>query len=146
MNKEKLLQAWLQEEEIAHIHGWDFSYIKDRYEEGKDLPWSYRDIIAKYLSPDMKVLDIDTGGGEFLLSLHHPHQNLAATESYPPNVKLCREILLPLGVDFKEMDGCDGHYPFEDQSFDMVINRHGEFNPEEIYRILKPGGSLSPSR
>lgn len=140
MNREKLLQEWLQEEEIAHIHGWDFSHIKDRYEEGKDLPWSYRDIIEKYLSPEMKLLDIDTGGGEFLLSLEYPHHNLAATESYPPNVELCKEVLLPLGVDFKEMDGCDKHYPFEDQSFDMVINRHGEFNPEEIYRILKPGG------
>ena len=30
--------------------------------------------------------------------------------------------------------------PFEDASFDMVINRHGDFNPSEIYRVLKPGG------
>ena len=22
----------------------------------------------------------------------------------------------------------------------MVINRHGDFNPDEIYRVLKPGG------
>lgn len=140
MNKEELLKNWLQEEEIAHIHGWDFSHIKDRYEEGKDLPWDYREIIKKYLSPDRKLLDIDTGGGEFLLSLNHPYHNLAATESYPPNVELCREVLLPLGIDFKEMDGCDEHYPFEDESFDMVINRHGEFNAGEIHRILKPGG------
>lgn len=30
--------------------------------------------------------------------------------------------------------------PFEDASFDLVINRHGDFNPSEIYRVLKPGG------
>lgn len=140
MNRERLLEEWLQEEKIAHIHGWDFSHIKDKYEEGKDLPWDYGEIIRKYLTPDMKLLDIDTGGGEFLLSLGHPNHNLAATESYPPNVELCKETLLPLGIDFKEADGCDEVLPFADGTFDMVINRHGEFNAREIRRILKPGG------
>ena len=27
-----------------------------------------------------------------------------------------------------------------DSCFDMVIDRHGDFNAEEIYRVLKPGG------
>lgn len=88
----------------------------------------------------MKVLDIDTGGGEFLLSLVHPNELLAAMEDYKPNVNLCREKLLPLGIDFKQADGCDEVYPFKDHSFDIVINRHGDFNANEIKRILKPGG------
>ena len=33
MNTEELKKAWLKEEEIAHIVGWDFSHINDRYEE-----------------------------------------------------------------------------------------------------------------
>ena len=49
----------------------------------------------------MKLLDMETGG-EFLLSLRHPNNNTAAIEAYPPNVKLCKEVLLPLGIDFKE--------------------------------------------
>lgn len=72
MNKENLLNEWLQEERAAHIHGWDFSHIHGRYEEENDLPWDYGKVIHKYLSPQMKLLDIDTGGGEFLLSLHPP--------------------------------------------------------------------------
>ena len=140
MNREELWKVWLHEEEIAHIHGWDFSHIRGKYEEGNDLPWDYKETIKRYLTPDMKLLDIDTGGGEFLLSLKHPNHNLAATESYPPNVELCKETLLPLGIDFKEADGCDEAMPFGDETFDMVINRHGEFNAKEIWRILKPGG------
>lgn len=140
MNREELLNDWLREEKIANIHGWDFSHIRGKYEEETDLPWSYREIIGRYLTPDMKLLDIDTGGAEFLLSLNHPYQNLAATESYPPNVELCKEKLLPLGVDFKEADGCDDILPFDNQTFDVVINRHGEFNEKEIWRILKPNG------
>ena len=34
MNKEQLLNEWLEEEKAAHIHGWDFSHIHGKYEEG----------------------------------------------------------------------------------------------------------------
>ena len=139
MNQNELLSAWKAEEAIAHIHGWDFSHIAGRYTEQDDLPWDYRDVIEAYLRPEMKILDIDTGGGEFLLSLNHPHENTSATENYPPNVALCREVLLPLGIDFRPGDG-KGKLPFDDGSFDLVINRHGDFNAGEIHRVLKPGG------
>ena len=133
------IELWKKEEQIAQIHGWDFSHIDGRYTEDTDFPWDYRQVIGQYLTPDRKLLDIDTGGGEFLLSLGHPHENTAATENYPPNVQLCKETLLPLGIDFRQADG-NGILPYDDGSFDMVIDRHGDFNPPEIYRVLKPGG------
>lgn len=139
MNREELLNEWLQEEKVAHIHGWDFSHISGKYEEENDLPWDYEQIVRNYLSPNQKLLDIDTGGAEFLLSLNHPYQNMSATEAYPPNVELCKNKLLPLEVDFREANGCN-QLPFEDQTFDLVINRHGDFNGKEIWRVLKPGG------
>ena len=89
MDRKKLARVWLHEEEIAHIRGWDFSHIRGKYDEERDLPWNYEEIVRRYLRPDMRVLDIDTGGGEFLLSLGHPCGLLAATENYPPNVRLC---------------------------------------------------------
>lgn len=138
MNRNEWSQNWKAEEAQARIHGWDFSHIAGRYTE-EDLPWDYREVIKGYLRPEMKMLDIDTGGGEFLRSLGHPCENTAATENYPPNVALCREVLLPLGIDFRPGDG-KGKLFFEDDRFDMVIDRHGDFNPEEIYRVLKPGG------
>ena len=133
------MALWKAEEAIAHIHGWDFSHIESRYTQPDDLPWNYREIILHHLRPDLQLLDLDTGGGEFLLSLNHPHQNTAATEQYPPNVALCRETLLPLGIDFRPADA-KKQLPFEDSRFDLVIDRHGDFNPAEIYRVLKPGG------
>lgn len=132
-------KLWTKEEEAAHIHGWDFSHIHDRYSEETDLPWDYEEIIRRYLNKDMKILDYDTGGGEFLLSLKHPAHNTAATEGYPPNVELCKKTLLPLGIDFKS---CNTPYaiPFESESFDIIINRHGDFHAKELYRLLKKGG------
>ena len=139
MNTNELIKQWKAEENIAHIHGWDFSHIEGRYTEQDDLPWDYRETILRYLMPEMKLLDIDTGGGEFLLSLNHPCEHTSATENYPPNVELCRQTLLPLGIDFRPGDGKE-KLPFADGSFDMVINRHGDFNTEDICRMLKPGG------
>lgn len=133
------MNNWYEEEKIAHIHGWDFSHIAGKYSEEDDLPWDYKESILKYLKSDMKVLDIDTGGGEFLLSLGHPNENLAATENFAPNVELCKEKLLPLGIDFKQASG-NGVLPYEDERFDMVIDRHGDFNPKEIARVLKRNG------
>lgn len=133
-----LLKMWEAEESIAYIHGWDFSHLDGRYEE-EPLPWDYKDEVLHRLKPSMRILDMDTGGGEFLMSLGHPFEKLAATEGYPPNVKLCEETLFPLGIDFRPAES-GGKIPFEDQSFDMVMNRHGSFCPEEIHRVLKPGG------
>lgn len=139
MKKEELKKIWMQEEEVAHIRGWDFSYINDRYTEETDFPWDYKTVIGQYLKEDMRILDYDTGGGEFLRSLNHPFEKCAATEGYPPNVALCEEVLLPLGIDFKACDD-PANIPFEDESFDLIINRHGSFNAKELYRLLKKGG------
>lgn len=139
MNTAKLKEAWKKEEEAAQIHGWDFSHIHGRYEEETDLPWDYEKVIRRYLNDFMEILDYDTGGGEFLLSLKHPFHKTAATEGYPPNVELCRETLLPLGIHFKACED-PANIPFENESFDMIINRHGDFNAGELYRLLKKGG------
>ena len=48
MNTDRISELrieWEAEEKIAHIHGWDFSHIHDRYEEEEDLPWNYKQII-----------------------------------------------------------------------------------------------------
>lgn len=139
MNSEELISIWKEEERVAQIHGWDFSHIRGRYEEEQDLPWDYAGIIGRYLTDNMQLLDYDTGGGEFLLSLKHPYCNTAATEGYPPNVELCRETLSPLGIHFKACDD-PAHIPFEPASFDIIINRHGDFNADELFRLLKKGG------
>lgn len=139
MDKKTLMKTWLEEEKVAHIKGWDFSHIYGKYEEGNDLPWDYEKIVRQYIKPESNLLDIDTGGGEFLLSLNHPYNRTGATEAYPPNVELCKETLLPLGIQFREADG-DGKLPFDDESFDVVINRHGDYNASEIGRVLKKDG------
>ena len=139
MDRSQWRDLWKQEEARAQVHGWDFSPIQGRFDEERDLPWRYRDVVRAYLREEDRLLDYDTGGGEFLLSLGHPPARTAATEGYPPNVRLCRETLTPLGIDFRPC-GDPGAIPFPGGHFDLILNRHGSFCPGELFRLLRPGG------
>lgn len=139
MDRQALIDQWLHEQEIAHIKGWDFSHIRGRYKEEDDLPWDFGQIIKSYLKKTDRLLDMETGGGEFLLSFGHDPKYCSAIEGYEPNVRVCEERLLPLGYDFKPADGGD-RLPFDDEYFDIVTNRHGEYDIQELRRVLKTGG------
>jgi SAM-dependent methyltransferase len=140
LQTEALRQRWRKEEE-APFSGWDFSYLEGRMVE-ESLPWDYMALAAARMEQATALLDIDTGGGERLLSLRaHWPVKVVATEGYPPNVTLARERLSPLGVKVVEMDSSNvASMPFADDEFDLVLNRHGAFNANEVARILAPGG------
>lgn len=139
MNPEKYRSLWKKEEARA-FSGWDFSYLRDRYEE-EPLPWDYEERVRGYLKPGVRLLDMGTGGGEFLLSLGHPHELTSVTEGYEPNYRLCLKRLAPLGIRVEFCScGEQDTMPFEDDSFDLVINRHASYRVEEVRRVLRPGG------
>lgn len=138
MTEKQLLDMWRFEEEFP-FGGWDFSHLDGRWEE-ETLPWDYDAIVRRHLRPEHVILDMDTGGGEYLLSLRHPYEQTAATESYPPNFELCQNELEPLGVTIARCAPERERLPFENSSFDIVMNRHGAYRAQEIMRVLKPGG------
>ena len=138
MNKEQLLQYLLEEESKA-FSGWDFSYLDGRWED-EDLPWDYKTIVKQYLKPKLNLLDMGTGGGEFLLTLNHPYNNTSVTEGYKPNYEICVNKLKPLGIKVYNYVGDEKLSLISDNTYDIVINRHESYNEQEIYRILKPNG------
>ena len=96
INREKWRTSW-KAEEAASFSGWDFSHLDGRWQEG-EIPWDYGEIVREFLQDSMELLDMGTGGGEFLLTLGHPYARTTVTEGYPPNAALCRERLAPLGI------------------------------------------------
>jgi AcrR family transcriptional regulator/SAM-dependent methyltransferase len=136
-NTEALKSEWQKEADWA-FKGWDFSHLDGRWQD-EVLPWSYEAILSKYIKPKDRLLDMGTGGGEFLLSLKHDPTLTAVTEAYPPNYALCKERLEPLGIEVAKTDESD-RLPFEPERFDVVINRHESFDSKEVARVLKPGG------
>jgi SAM-dependent methyltransferase len=138
--KNRLESAW-----NSDFSGWDFTYLINRGEmKESPLPWSYEKLVIDAASKSEAILDLGTGGGEFLHNLiqfgSFP-KTIAATEGYEPNIPLAKKRLEPLGITVKEIKE-DLAIPFDDQSFDLVINRHEEFDPSEIKRVLKADGKF----
>ena len=141
-DREELIKT-RQREERAPFSGWDFSHLEGRMLE-EQPPWSYAARAAELMDAASAVLDMGTGGGERLLALReHWPGKVAVTEDYPPNVKLARERLEPLGVRVVELAlNRETPMPFGDGEFDLVLNRHSGTNPPEVARILAPGGTF----
>lgn len=122
--------------------GWNFSYITatGRMVEAP-LPWSYASILLNQFRNTQSLLDMGTGGGEYLSFLQPLPAHTCATEGYAPNVPIARQLLEPLGVKVYEAKG-NSTLPFADNQFDLVINRHEAYSVREVWRILKPGGQF----
>ncbi|HET6295565.1 MAG TPA: class I SAM-dependent methyltransferase [Kribbella sp.] len=124
----------------ASFTGWDFRWLAGRAHNAQPS-WSYPDLARAALAEATRVLDIDTGGGELLASFAPLPEATIATEGYPPNVPLARDRLAPYGVEVREHDFGTA-LPVEDAEVDLVLNRHGRFDPAELARVLRPGGLL----
>jgi SAM-dependent methyltransferase len=131
-------QDYAEEAQKWTLKGWDFSDLKDRWVE-ESPKWNYRDQVIRHLSQSNSLLDMGTGGGEFLSKLPDLPEKVWATESYPPNQPIARKRLKPLGILLAAtIDG--ERLPFTNAEFDLVINRHESYSAKDVARILKPGG------
>lgn len=132
------LYNFLVSESKHYFSGWNFTYIEDRVVNAP-LTWSYSSIIIPLLKNSETLLDMGTGGGEFLASLFPLPKYTCATETYYPNLSIAKKRLEPLGVNVYYYES-DNNLPFEDDQFDLIINRHESYSEKELHRILKPNG------
>jgi SAM-dependent methyltransferase len=128
-------EAWKHE-----FSGWDFDFIRGRMVE-EQPSWDYRQIVLEKIRDAQALLDLDTGGGEFLASLQPLPKETCATEGNPPNIPVARERLEPLGVKVFDTHAAF-QLPFADGTFDLVIDRHGGILASEIGRVLRTGGTF----
>lgn len=134
------IQKW-KKEETAQFSGWDFSHLKNRKIEQK-LPWNYNTLAKKLVRKSDSVLDMGTGGGE-IFSSFAPFRHAVATEGYRPNYLLAKKKLEPLGVRVVDFSNSTVRkLPFENEEFDLVLNRHDAFNITELSRVLQSGGAF----
>jgi SAM-dependent methyltransferase len=130
---------------LAHaggpMQGWDFSYLsRTERMASEPLPWSYGSLVIAAMADAGSMLDMGTGGGEFLSALRPLPLDTHATEGWAPNIPIARKRLEPLGIAVYGFASEDDPLPFPDQTFDLVINRHEAYDPAEVLRVLRPGG------
>jgi len=143
MNSDDSFDKLIREAESAHFQGWDFSWLAGRKTEIA-LPWDYAAIVKERMACAGSMLDMGTGGGERLAALAPFPARTCATEGYGPNVKVARDRLESFGVQVIDTtnDPENRRLPFRDCEFDLVVNRHETYVPEEIARVLRPGGTF----
>lgn len=128
----------IEEALSQHLTGWDFSWLAQHSHE-ESLPWDYRAMVISRLPEANCLLDIDTGGGEFLASLAPLPRCTFATEGYAPNVPVARARLELLGVQVVDVSQSEAHLPFDETQFDLVINRHGGIYAQELAHVMRSG-------
>jgi SAM-dependent methyltransferase len=117
--------------------GWDFSFIENRMVTAP-LTWSYDSLVIPFIRKASTLLDMGTGGGEKLASFQPLPSKTHATEAYEPNLHIAKKKLEPLGVKVVKIS--DDILPFENEFFNVIINRHESYLPEEVKRVLQKGG------
>jgi SAM-dependent methyltransferase len=140
----------LAEAEARPLRGWDFSWLGERMRTAA-LTWDYDGIVLRLAQASPDLLDLGTGGGEWLASLPHRPVRTVATEPWEPNVEVARSLLHQLGVTVVAVEAAPdnvdqepaeerGHLPFPAESFELVVSRHESFVAAEVARVLVPGG------
>ncbi|HDR8180794.1 TPA: class I SAM-dependent methyltransferase [Bacillus thuringiensis] len=130
----------LLESANTNFSGWDFSFISETGRmKSEPLSWSYGSTAFQLMQHAESMVDMGTGGGEFLSMLQPFPPTIYATEGYTPNVPIARKKLEPLGVTVIEVTD-DTALPFQDGQFNLIINQHESYAASEVKRILSPNG------
>lgn len=130
-------ETHVAEAQQATMTGWDFSWLEGRA-DGEGPSWDYEQHARTLLPRARSLLDVDTGGGEFLAALAPLPERSVATENWLPNLRLARERLSPLGVEVHQASGSN----LPTGPFDLILNRHGALDAASIRTALVPGGRL----
>lgn len=141
----------LEEAAARPVSGWDLRW-GERISTAP-LPWDFDEMVAARARRSPDLLDLGTGGGEWLAALPHRPPRTVATESWPPNVEVAAARLRPLGVDVVQAEAAPdnldqdpnderGTLPFPDGSFALVCSRHSSFVASEVARVLVEGGAF----
>lgn len=153
MRETRAFDVLVEEALATPLVGWDFGWLEGRMIETPPR-WSFEHEVRDALKEAADVLDLDTGGGEFLAGLGPFAGRVVASEGYPPNAPLAARTLRPHGVPVvavasapdnidqgaNDADTDGSVLPFRDGSFELVVNRHSSYWPAEVARILRSGG------
>lgn len=95
--------------------------------------WDYIDILSTFMHQGTRTLDIGTGGGEVFAELARP-------TDVALDVSLDMLKVAAANLDCFLIAGNISALPFREASFDLVADRHATPHPDEILRVLRPGG------
>ena len=125
-------------EKMAH---WSFDEFGIHEECLTD--WDLYGLLNARADRDSHILDLGTAGGEKIIEFFPDCAEILGTDYSPAMIDTARKNLSESGrknISFKVMDNLKMDVP--DEHFDIVVARHTCTDPVQIFRCLKPGGTL----
>jgi ubiquinone/menaquinone biosynthesis C-methylase UbiE len=130
---------YLAREGAGEIWNWESPAGKHRWKRRVDM-------LIDHITPQMHVLELGCGTGYFSKEIVTSGARITAIDISPDLLNIARSEVGSANITFKE----DNAYnlSFNDASFDTVVGssvlHHLDIEKamKEIYRVLKPGGTL----
>lgn len=121
-----------------------------RFLKSESKTIGYKNIFSEYLgSKPLNILDVGTGPGSISVLLAGMGHHITAIDLSEQMLNHARINAESNGVSVDFRIGDAEKLPFEDNSFDAVVNRwvlwtipHPDVALQEWYRVLKPGGRV----
>jgi len=89
------------------------------------------------------VLDIGCADGQFTLSIARHFENIQAVDLSEEMLRAANKFLRQSNIENVSFNLASAFQtPFDSEIFDLAYSRRGPTPLEEIYRVLKPGGSF----
>ena len=123
------------------LANWSFEEIN--YTKEIFTNWNYEEKVKEYINESSKVLDLGTAAGEKVLKKFPDCAEILGTDFSMEMIKSANNNLINSGrknITFRVMDNLKMDTP--NDYFDVVTARHTKIDPTQIYKTLKPGGSL----
>ena len=105
--------------------------------------WDLYGLLRGLATPDSRILDLGTAGGEKILEFFPDCAEILGTDYSPAMVETACANLAKSGrtnISFKVMDNLNMDVP--DDHFDIVVARHTCTDPVQILKCMRPGGHL----
>lgn len=123
-------------EKMAH---WSFDEFGIHEESLTD--WDLYSLLRSAATPDSKILDLGTAGGEKVLNEFPDCAGILGTDYSPGMIGTAQANLAASGrqnISFRVMDNLRMDVP--DEYFDIVVARHTITDAGQVFCCLKPGG------
>ncbi|MDH5647046.1 MAG: class I SAM-dependent methyltransferase, partial [Candidatus Heimdallarchaeota archaeon] len=101
------------------------------------LPWNFNSTVMSYIRNSDSVLEIGYKQNMVIKGLTKLPHRVCVAEHDELKLKQAIHDLYSKEIEINQYDD-DENLPFEDNSFDLIINNQETFSPGEMARILKP--------
>ncbi len=131
-------------ERIPELKGWDFSSLETIEEPP---PWRFSEVARSYLDGTQWVADLGTGGGEAFLHLTPDFARGFGIDHSSDRLREAVNLAKDRGADHVAFVRSNGAIlPFPDHCLDLVLARYADYVPEEVVRVLRPGGIFATAQ